>query len=787
MTSVVKNFCFFDVQVRIQLDNEIVIHSVGDKAGQLLGPWRLLRDYHPEGPSLLSHFTVMGQHSSTCDSVLANWVSDHIHQQRPDVPMMLITDCLGASWAPSTMERYWLNNQIAIPMAPGSTAYNALPDTHVHPQMKAILRQEKNKLQEHADREFVIAQSEGPYQWGPWETSVVVARTMARLEKSQQESRLLLAGAISTQMLVMRPDADWQLRPLDDLNQPWQARFPRSPCFRLIPQSIADRRVQQARLWQNGEPPVPDWSVLDRLGNYLDQQHHPRENPDDPEDDAVVLDGRFEDLALTPEQLLMLVPLDQRLKDLPRGSSTLVKRAEAAKRIRTKRKSRWAQKFGDQAGKKQSKKWRARLAQGVSVQEMKRQNFGQAAAPKRKFWRGGKKKASTTQAKAEAKPNKGQKPKGPNSVEKTRSENSPWLQQKVRIMSPTSHPTMLGFVGHVVAHWQGEDETEPDQGTLTLMLEAALGKGVFQIHLPVAEVCRCDQLPEHVPVGPPKLNLQHYPPQVRYAFCQELGVNPGDAGLEPLPDQAMSEGTSIHAGQVEIRLRLPCDGLVQLPPAAVEVLSWPAFDARTLSPGDQKEYSENIQTLSQALLVLAPVHTENPQHWTLLSARRQSRDQPWQLEYEDSLPAQTDVGYQAATRIARRLFLLPEGQQLPKSLPGDQKDGWSCGLIVLQKAEMHIRRFRGELPSVPPSIPQIRQRVNVWIQKLHEAVQPKFPQKGQAHAKRRPPPATFEEALIRGKECTKCRPSKLQPVKGCSFCMGRWFEEIRQRGKEATN
>ena len=768
--------------MRIQVDNEIVIQNAGDKAGQLLGPWRLLRDYHPEGPSLLSHFTVMGQHSSTCDSVLANWVSDHIHQQMPDVPKLLISDCLGATWAPSTMERYWLNNQIAIPMAPGSTAYNALPDTHVHPQTKAILRQEKNKLQEQADREFVLAQSEGPYQWGPWETSVVVARTMARLDQSQRESKLLLTGAISTQMLVMRPDADWQLKPLDDLNQPWQARFPRSPCFRLIPQKIADRRIQKARLWPNGEAPVPDWSVLDRLGNYLDQQHHPRENPDDPEDDAVVLDGRFQDLALTPEQLEMMVPLDQRLKDLPRGSSTLVKRAEAAKHIVRKRKSQWAKKFGDQAGQKQAAKWRVRLARGVSVEEMKRQNFGQVAGQKRKFWRGGSTKTRRTQAKAKAKA-KGQKPTGPSSVEKTRFETSPWLQQKVRIMSATSHPTMLGFVGQVVAHWQGEDETEPDQGTLTLMLEGASGKGVFQIHLPVAEVCRCDQLPEHVPMGPPKLNLRPYPPQTRYAFCQELGVSPGDAGLEPLPDQAMSEGTSIHAAQLELRLRLPCDGLHQLPPAAVEVVSWPAFDARALSPGDQKEYSENLQKLSQALLVLAPVHTENPQHWTLLSARRQSRDQPWQLQYEDSLPAQTDVGYQAATRVARRLCLLPEGQDLPKSLPGDQKDGWSCGLFVLQKSEIQIRRFRGELPSVPPSIPQIRQRVNVWIQKLHEAVQPKFPPKAPANARKRPPPATFDEALARGIECTKCRPSKLQPVKGCSACMGDWFEEIRQRTK----
>ena len=116
--------------------------------GNLLGPWRLLRDHCPDGPSLLSRFTVFGQHSATCDNVLANWLSDHIQNQKPECPKLLITDCLGASWSPATMQRYFLNNQPAVPMAPGSTPYNAVPDTHIHPLMKKILRQQKPSLQD---------------------------------------------------------------------------------------------------------------------------------------------------------------------------------------------------------------------------------------------------------------------------------------------------------------------------------------------------------------------------------------------------------------------------------------------------------------------------------------------------------------------------------------------------------------------------------------------------------------------------------------------------------------
>ena len=50
----------------------------------------------------------------------------------------------------------------------------------------------------------------------------------------------------------------------------------------------------------------------------------------------------------------------------------------------------------------------------------------------------------------------------------------------------------------------------------------------------------------------------------------------------------------------------------------------------------------------------------------------------------------------AATKIARRLGLFSaEVTQLPDSPPGPQKDGWSCGIWVLQFMEAKARLFRG--------------------------------------------------------------------------------------------
>ena len=324
-------------QVQYVLGDQKIHRKVNDPAGKLLSTWRLLRDHHPDS-SWMNEFVVFGQPAAWCDSVISQWISEYIREQAPDTPQMIVTDCLGSSWSPESVQQYWINNQAAFPLAPNTTSYLQPSDTHIHAPLKAYLRQAKNDLQEEADREMIISDSRGPHQWGPWHTSTVVSRALRKLQKLQNDKDVVLTSVLQTQLLVFRPNQKGQLIPVDMLDdEPWLLKHPRLPVLRGISQKEADARIHKHSEWENGEPPEPDWSVLDKLGSYLSQSHHPAEDPEDPESQAVVLDGRFADLALTPAQVEMLKPVEERIKMLPRGASVLVKRAENLRKIREKK------------------------------------------------------------------------------------------------------------------------------------------------------------------------------------------------------------------------------------------------------------------------------------------------------------------------------------------------------------------------------------------------------------------------------------------------------------------
>jgi hypothetical protein len=182
------------------------------------------------------------------------------------------------------------------------------------------------------------------------------------------------------------------------------------------------------------------------------------------------------------------------------------------------------------------------------------------------------------------------------------------------------------------------------------------------------------------------------------------------------------------------------------------------------------------------------------------------------ISYQDPLPRALACNIQVAERLARVLHLLPGNSPLPASPPGQQADGWSCGLWVLQYAEQAMRAQRAEVLMFPASITQISRRLNEFIAKLR-------PNSGPAHGAMEPAPptdplpltpatvpqppttatdslppasaqitrsktlpvhATFEEALEAAQRCTKCRPTK-KGSKGCASCMGSWFSELRQK------
>jgi hypothetical protein len=205
--------------------------------------------------------------------------------------------------------------------------------------------------------------------------------------------------------------------------------------------------------------------------------------------------------------------------------------------------------------------------------------------------------------------------------------------------------------------------------------------------------------------------------------------------------------------------------------------------SRDFTRGSNKDtFEELLRQISASSLVLCPVHGSG--HWTYLAAQRAPGQEQWTLTYVDSLPAEIGTCYQAATSIAKNLKLLPADKSLPHSWPGQQRDGWSCGLWVLQDMETRIRAARKEVPARPPSIGQIMARLNEFISKIRPAAPPAA--KGKAKAKPKAKASaqpvqhpSLQAALEAALSCTKCRTTKLGQ-KGCQRCVGDWFQMVRK-------
>jgi hypothetical protein len=368
-------------------------------------------------------------------------------------------------------------------------------------------------------------------------------------------------------------------------------------------------------------------------------------------------------------------------------------------------------------------------------------------------------------------------------------------------MVGSANPEHLGLTGTVRGH-QGENAENP-AGTLTLHMPGVNGKGMTVLHVRLADVQRLDSLPPHVPEAPFKINYRTVTKAQKSQWCKILGAATTQ-GIETCQQGQHMEATTLHAGILELQHRMPCPDITIMSPALSLILARPPDP--TASAVDQENLAMTLSLVATSKLVLVPVFAHGPDHYTLLVAKKMAIDIPWEVKYRDSLPAQTATCYAAAAAIVQRLGLLPPGSVVAPSEPGLQRDGWSCGSWVLSMMDQELRHFRTELPTPPPTIGQVRSRLNEFISKLYQVL-PQGPPAADtstlaltamvpASAGQPSPetsagpesavrsalePRTFEEALERGRQCTKCRQSVREPVKGCRACMGHWFEQIRQR------
>ena len=756
------------------LGDATITHQKGTSAGNVLGGWRKVRDQMPDG-QWQNEFVIWGQPSAWADTIICNWMSDYIAETYGQT--FQIVDCLGSMWQESTLQRCWANQQYQIPIAPNATSFLQVADTHVHARLKAFIREAKGDLEEEWDRSIQISGGPRLYEWGPWHCCQILGEALSKFRAAEESERIFVRAFVQNQLLVYRPDQDGQLQPVDD--QTWARQCPRLPPGRGIPPRVAQQRVGEIRdAWQGGEPPEPDWAILDNLGNYLEQGH---DAPED-EDQIVEIDCRFEGLQLTEEQIHMMRPPEERLATLQKvrpavADLTAAQKNRCQHKARSRFRSRWSAKFQKRHHQKASNAWKKRLEDAGGLEGLKSSLTPVLAGAKgQALGRLALQRQAKAEAKAKGQITNGKTIKGAKQIAKrqnsgpivqksdqiilTECSEHQLLSQTVRVIDPAGASDRFGQAGVVSAVHQRSSGGSSSEMVVLRFSEDPRDAAYFPLEWvrPVADEAAC------LEPRPIKLDYQRFRAERKAQVKAQLGCGQDGASLDAVSDGQLLDDCQIYAGVLEIQQRLQLGATwAAEPPASSPVLSLPDADCSVL-----------LKQLQGCTLFSMIVHQSN--HYTYLEARRNATTDDWQMFYHDSLGSALDSCYQTAQTVARTLQLLGPATELPASSGGRQTDGWSCGLWALQLTEARARQHRGEIPTRAPAITHIQARLNEYIAKLKGSAAPV-----KRQAKVLPVFDTLEQALTAAHQCAKCRPT-LRGTKGCAQCMGRWFAQIRIRG-----
>ena len=782
-------------QFSVTEEDETTTYYASASANNVLASWRRCRDDPELGcQGCFQQVLVWGQPAAWCDQVICSWMSDYIKSLYPQC--IQVVDCLGSQWEPAVLCRCWCNQQLQIPIAPNGTSFLQPADTHVHSQLKACIRAQKARLEEEWDRQSELNGQMRQYQWGPPQVLTVLSEACADFRERHQlpfpaaqrstdegtvygpeprpKRNLFLKAFIQDQLLVFRPDQNHELKLFETFEQGWEKEVPRFPPNRGIAPSVASKRANNGQRWENGEPPEADWSQLDHIGNYLHQVHHQEkvDNANEP-----ILDMRFQGLELTPEQVEMIRPPEERMKELPAVRKSVVTKQAQMRRItqvRRRKTGKWASKLKGRQNKKASASWSTSLKQAGSAKKLVQSLALKASKSKRLNKKAANQRAWARKAAKKA----GQTPEPPTITFQDIDDHA-LLNQRVRVISARTQPSRFASVGVVkAAQMRTISGQSPPVVLLSLEFSSLSGDVIW---IPVDEVHSIEQEADCVPPGPFRLDYQHFRIQAKVNIKKELGCGQDASGLETVQSGQQVEATTLHAGMLELVQRLRLPGLMLVTPGTSKSLSTHDTAQDFIKGSNLEMYQVLLAEIASSTQIAVPVHAGS--HYTYLHGSRQQPEGQWQLEYFDSLPAESASCYDAATSVAKHLQLLPASGVLPHSLPGAQMDVWTCGLWALQHMETSIRKARNEFVGKPCTVQQIQDRVNEFVLKLKPAPPPvaKGKAKGKAKAKAQPVQhATLQDALTAAMSCKKCRQTKLGQ-KGCSQCMGTWFQTLRSK------
>ena len=229
--------------------------------------------------------------------------------------------------------------------------------------------------------------------------------------------------------------------------------------------------------------------------------------------------------------------------------------------------------------------------------------------------------------------------------------------------------------------------------------------------------------------APKKIDYNEYDNATRWKCLGAINGQAEPDAIEYVKENIPLDQQTVHAGMEELHERLCGDlPVIMLPPAVCT--------AYALSKPEDADF---ISLRDSSLFILGVIWASGPEHFTLIRAEREHIGLPWKTEFWDPLDS-VKTSRSAGLAVLRNLKLLPATETLPSSLPGPQKDGWSCGLHVLAKMEAWIRERRGEQPGLAVPIKEVLARLNEFLGKLKAATKPGAQSSGPAAGS--PGPAT---------------------------------------------
>ena len=238
-------------------------------------------------------------------------------------------------------------------MAPDVTSFLQEPDTHEHSQLKAEIREVKSEMHWALEQEWVQKVKEEPEKnykypstWGPYECLYCVSEAYRRFCEKHKEA-VPLQGFQANQMLVVRPDEEGKLVKVTG-DEPWS--WSTEPGRGIEPNLAKQRHLRIDNWPEGGEPPVPDWSMLD--GDCFNVNDLPKDYEDD--ENPCLLEIQKLNLELTPDQEYMLRPPEDRIKEI-QFEKALEGRTKKDRRVT--RKNRWGAKFSNQWLGKLQRRW----------------------------------------------------------------------------------------------------------------------------------------------------------------------------------------------------------------------------------------------------------------------------------------------------------------------------------------------------------------------------------------------------------------------------------------------